>query len=664
MPRLSRLARYRKSLAMRMVERRKEIRSRVTENSENEPSTSASVDLCDEDFGDEVSDMNNFENSYGDKETIPTLQIRREIIHEVNKTLEDNYRSDYGNLQSHEKTRNVVCNEEVFTNLFNKFSGACEQCLGSLELKIFEHKGTCVNEFEVKCKLCKRVYEKTTPKSLDSPVMTEQNMNLVYESLEDGRGYAGYSKVCGHMNIKPLNTNGYYKVKDQIGKVIFRQFSSLSRNVKECLIAHYAKLGRVPDENGILDCDVSFDGSWQKRGHKSHIGTASVICCFTGFVLDFHVLSNHCKHCTIAQNKRNRGKMTEEAYEDWKRNHTECDKNFDGESAAMEAEAAVVLWSRSVEHFGLRYIVLVGDGDSSAYKSVTSMNNGSGPYGRSKPVEKQECINHVGKRLGSRLRKLRNDMWEEKTYKSGKKYKHKLLSGKHRLTDSVINSLSSYYGTAIRNCAGKTLEEIRRSILSSYFHCSSSDEDQRHHLCPKGPKSWCFYNAALALGKQPKSHSEMQVYFKLNKEERLAVLQIYNELSTDELLKKCITKRTQNPNEALHSKMWNRLLKTKYEGLKTAQESVCLTINIHNFGYRDGSPIYEFGFKSIPERVVKMLEKRDMDSMRQAKLAVKSKCQTSTQDDEDSDRTTPSPGPSKKRRKRSTEDLNYSPGGF
>lgn len=32
------------------------------------------------------------------------------------------------------------------------------------------------------------------------------------------------------------------------------------------------KLLRVPDENGILDVDISFDCSWMKRGHKSHVG--------------------------------------------------------------------------------------------------------------------------------------------------------------------------------------------------------------------------------------------------------------------------------------------------------------------------------------------------------------------------------------------------------
>ena len=143
------------------------------------------------------------------------------------------------------------------------------------------------------------------------------------------------------------------------------------------------------------------------------MGVGALTDCFTGFVTDFHV-SNHCTQCTIAENKRKNGKYQEQHYEEWKNHHKGCDKTFEGDSTTMETEAANVLWRRSVESFGLRYIVIVGDGDSSAYKSVTFMNTGCGPYGSEKPFEKQECINHVSKRFGTWLRKLRSDMWIEK----------------------------------------------------------------------------------------------------------------------------------------------------------------------------------------------------------------------------------------------------------
>ena len=53
---------------------------------------------------------------------------------------------------------------------------------------------------------------------------------------------------------------------------------------------------------------------------------------------------------------------------------------------------------RSVES-NIRYTTFIGDGDSSAFKAVTSLNNGNGPYVA--PVAKEECINHVSKRMGT-----------------------------------------------------------------------------------------------------------------------------------------------------------------------------------------------------------------------------------------------------------------------
>ncbi|KAK3877887.1 hypothetical protein Pcinc_017443 [Petrolisthes cinctipes] len=42
----------------------------------------------------------------------------------------------------------------------------------------------------------------------------------------------------------------------------------------------------------------------------------------------------------------------------------------------------------------MRYRVLVGDGDSSAYNAVKNMNDGKGPY-KNTQGEKQECLNHI-----------------------------------------------------------------------------------------------------------------------------------------------------------------------------------------------------------------------------------------------------------------------------
>lgn len=70
------------------------------------------------------------------------------------------------------------------------------------------------------------------------------------------------------------------------------------------------------------------------------------------------------------------------------------------------------------------------------------------PYGSDVTIQKLECIGHVQKRMGSRLRRLNNKM------KGIKLADGKVLGGKGRLTDVEIDKLQNYYSLAIRRNAG------------------------------------------------------------------------------------------------------------------------------------------------------------------------------------------------------------------
>ncbi|KAH7940642.1 hypothetical protein HPB49_002741 [Dermacentor silvarum] len=50
---------------------------------------------------------------------------------------------------------------------------------------------------------------------------------------------------------------------------------------------------------GGRDVPVMFDGTWQKRGHKSHNGVGTTVSLDTGLCLDFEVVSNYCFVCSI-----------------------------------------------------------------------------------------------------------------------------------------------------------------------------------------------------------------------------------------------------------------------------------------------------------------------------------------------------------------------------
>ena len=79
----------------------------------------------------------------------------------------------------------------------------------------------------------------------------------------------------------------------------------------------------------------------------------------------------------------------------------QCDINFTGSSPAMEAEGAVVLWSRSVATHNLRYRWMVSDGDSKAFTSFKNTYKDC-------QVEKLDCVGHVQKRMGKHLMNLKS----------------------------------------------------------------------------------------------------------------------------------------------------------------------------------------------------------------------------------------------------------------
>ncbi|EFN70337.1 hypothetical protein EAG_13579, partial [Camponotus floridanus] len=61
----------------------------------------------------------------------------------------------------------------------------------------------------------------------------------------------------------------------------------------------------------------------------------------------------------------------------------------------------ILIYFRKFLRINLKYINYIGDGDSKTYKGIVDAK----PYGDF-IVAKKECIGHVQKRMGSRLRNL------------------------------------------------------------------------------------------------------------------------------------------------------------------------------------------------------------------------------------------------------------------
>ncbi|CAN7995809.1 unnamed protein product, partial [Ixodes hexagonus] len=173
------------------------------------------------------------------------------------------------------------------------------------------------------------------------------------------------------------------------------------------------------------------------------------------------------------------------------------------------------------------------------------------PYGDSVEISKLECIGHVEKRMGTRLRRLK------KENKVGKLSDGKGLSARGRLTDAVMDKLQTYFGLAIRRNVGN-LEEMRKAVWATYFHLSSTDNDPCHGLCPKGPRY-----LVLSEGK-PFVHKESLPAPVLE-----AIKPVYRQLSQAELLEKCLHGRTQNADESFNHVVWECAPKNVFVGLQT-----------------------------------------------------------------------------------------------
>ena len=119
-------------------------------------------------------------------------------------------------------------------------------------------------------------------------------------------------------------------------------------------------------------------------------------------------------------------------YQRWKASHI-CHNNHEGSSNSMEKQGTVDIYSRPIELNQLRYVTMISAGDSKNYQSVLELK----PYG-DVTIVKEDCVGHVQKRMGRRLRDLK------KSYGKRKLEDGKPIGGRDRLTDSNIDLFQKY----------------------------------------------------------------------------------------------------------------------------------------------------------------------------------------------------------------------------
>ncbi|GFX93014.1 uncharacterized protein TNCV_139581 [Trichonephila clavipes] len=201
------------------------------------------------------------------------------------------------------------------------------------------------------------------------------------------------------------------------------------------------------------------------------------------------------------------------------------------------------------------YTQYLGDGDSKGFLTIKEAK----VYGDTE-VEKLECVGHVQKRMGTRLRNIL------KMSKGIKLSDGKNISGRGRLTLKEVDSIQHYYGLAIRKNLS-SVEDVKRAIWAIYFHKLSTEDNPQHALCP------------------------LVNFIESEK--------VFRDLTEKDLLKKCLHGRTQNPNESFNKCIWERIPKTVFVGIETLKFGVMDAVICFNDGYVSRIKVFEaLGIKS------------------------------------------------------------------
>ncbi|GFW19817.1 uncharacterized protein TNCV_3561201 [Trichonephila clavipes] len=350
---------------------------------------------------------------------------------------------------------NRIVDLELIVKAFSQL--CCPKCFAE-KVELFEDSryGLC-SHFTLKCKCCDFFCICFIKKVVNAPVI---NTRLVYGMRQIGKGFAGAIKLCSTLNLPRLTKTAYKNQEAKLLKVVQEVAEESMIKAATEIVEKQQNLS-----SDIVKCGISVDGTWQRRGYTSVNGCVAAVSVDTGKVLDIEVMSSYCPTC-----KRLQTMPRNFEYESSKADHI-CQCNFTESSSKMEIVGASRIFLRSEKNRRLQYTQYYGDGDSKAFMSVKDT------YGLNS-VTKFECIGHVQKRVGSRLRKLKTET--------------KGLSGKGKLTDNFIDRLQNYYGIAVRSNVGN-LTAMQQNVIAALYHCASSDKKPMHGQCPIGKESWCYF---------------------------------------------------------------------------------------------------------------------------------------------------------------------------
>ncbi|KAM7284806.1 hypothetical protein ISCGN_001900 [Ixodes scapularis] len=429
----------------------------------------------------------------------------------------------------------------------------CPVCRGS-DLQLSESGKGVQAQFVVACPDCGDVARTPHSSTIGHSRQNELAARISLASRECGIGYTKLTNFFAGINApSPMHLRSYQDLGEKVHDASVRAASNVMSKAAEAV-----RETRESDSGDLMDVCVTYDGTWHKRGHTSHFGVGVAIELETGLVLDYSVQSNYCHGCSLGPAQGS------DSHEDWAKNHRAvCQKNFAGSANAMELQAAGEIFRRSVQLHNLQYVTVLCDGDSKAFNHVAGLDL------YDKGMRKEDCVNHVAKRMYAGMEALK------KTKKG--------LGGRGKLTNLVMKKLTSYYASALKTSA-PDVPAMQKAVFASLLHSYSTDEEPRHQACPHGEHSWSHFNRQKALeaaGEPTKPQPHRPAF---SRDIAKELVPLYNRLSRRDLLERCARMGTQNNKESLNTLVWRRCPKTDFASRRTVETAVALAVLEFNLG--------------------------------------------------------------------------------
>ncbi|XP_043592563.1 uncharacterized protein LOC122572070 [Bombus pyrosoma] len=123
---------------------------------------------------------------------------------------------------------------------------------------------------------------------------------------------------------------------------------------------------------------------------------------------------------------------------------------------------------------------------------------------------------------------------------------------------------------------------MKEAIIAKLDHYCLTDESPQHDNCSVGVDNWCEWYKAESMN-QLKSFEHPNRL--INEEVEKHIRTIYEDLSNDNLLTRCLGCYIQNTNESFNSTIWLIIPKHLNSGQKIVEIAAYMAAGIFNEGY-------------------------------------------------------------------------------